>query len=468
MPIPIAVREKIIKKYASGHPLVSNAYEFFKDKAKKIEEHRVLEDHSLFIGHRMLSTNDPVLVAAGLLHRFNPDELPAFGGKKHQHELVHVLKTFEKMKAIDCAKEKITPSDLQEIQIQMKKEPRAILLFLHDAYDSLREEIEKPTHEAVPLAKNTLEYWSHIAHSVSWSLAARMEDAAFQILEPEKYEKLKNFVTEGDVDYSNALAVRIRNQLKAKNIDATVSSRVKGLLRAYNSAPYAIIKNAEKINDETNNKKRSFVSKKISDLLLPDKIRKIRERITANLLNRRTNDKYGVRVIIHSLPQNPEERELYPYKVESIVKDLLENSKIGNSKLEEVENQRRDWIRTPKLRVKGTLFKKPLVYQGLHLRFKTKPGKKTVDNVDAELYPKRVEVQIKTEEQHKIAEEALRHVDFKRKTPLIKIISDYATLNHAEIRKRHYLNLISKECSNLYKKFYEKQPKDRSSPEIMH
>ncbi len=402
MALSIPLREKQLLQFAErkSPALVKNAYDYLRLRAQADQE-PARREHSLKMAHRMIPTGDPVLISVGLIHRYEPKYIPKLSNNTgKQNETLNLLSLYHDLTARFRFEKEIDAKKLKDLRLSAERDPRVLLLLLHDVYDSLGIETVERSKNADQLAKNAFEVFAPIAHAGSWELAAKMHDRAHEILEKEEHENLQNFVTDKEVSRCNALAQRVRFILKKQGVDSTVTCRVKSRLRAAKEAR------------------------------LKHNIKKP----TVDILNQLINDKIGIRVILHPQEDMPSREE--------ISKKLIESLQKGRLALEHVETK--DYAAEPKKNlIEGQVF----LYRGRHERFKGG-----------------VEVQIRTEEEHRAAELESPHYKYKEKA--LRSRFSLKRLSARDWLKRREIKKLQEMSFKLFRQYHEKTGGRKAVPQL--
>ena len=314
--------------------LIKKAYILAED-AHKGQKRSTGEDyflHPVAVARLISKHNaDSATICAALLHDIVEDTSVKIETVKELFgdEVAHLVEGVTKIEGIHFkSKEDYKAENLRKILIATGKDIRVMLIKLADRLHNMqtlktfREEKQKR------IAAETLEIYAPIAHKLGmWRIKGELEDLSLRYLEPEKYQFIKNRISEKrDIreKETKELIRIIKDNLKEKDIKAVIKGRAKYFYSIY----------------------KKMINKKLD----VDEI----------------NDLIAVRIVTKTIPEC--------YSVLGIVHDLWKP----------VPGRFKDYISVPKAND----------YQSLHTTVITGGGK-------------RLEVQIRTEEMHHIAEDGI-------------------------------------------------------------
>ncbi|MGN0101552.1 MAG: RelA/SpoT family protein, partial [Dietzia sp.] len=148
-----------------------------------------------------------------------------FGG-----EVAHLVDGVTKLDKVDFG-EAAEAETIRKMIIAMAHDPRVLVIKVADRLHNMRTMRFLPPEKQVKKARETLEVIAPLAHrlgmaTVKWEL----EDLAFAILEPKKYQEIVRLVADRapsrDV-YLNTVINRVKADLEKANIQARVEGRPK-------------------------------------------------------------------------------------------------------------------------------------------------------------------------------------------------------------------------------------------------
>ncbi len=125
----------------------------------------------------------------------------------------------------------------RKMMVAMAADVRVILIKLADRLHNMRTLGAMPKQKQLAKARETLEIYAPLAHrlgihAIKWEL----EDLAFQVLHPRKYDEIKKLVGQQRVeraDYVNEAGAFLSDELAAVGIEAEISGRAKHFYSIY-------------------------------------------------------------------------------------------------------------------------------------------------------------------------------------------------------------------------------------------
>src|SRR6188472_1849469 len=121
--------------------------------------------------------------------------------------------------------------------VAMATDLRVILIKLADRLHNMRTISALPKQKQIEKSRETLEIYAPLAHrlgihAIKWEL----EDLAFQILHPRKYDEIKKLVSQQREEREQYVAEAgefLSQELAAVGIDALISGRAKHFYSIY-------------------------------------------------------------------------------------------------------------------------------------------------------------------------------------------------------------------------------------------
>jgi GTP pyrophosphokinase len=225
---------------------------------------------------------DSEVIAAGLLHDViedtvytREDMIRDFG--LNVANLVDGVTKMSKLKnKSNLSKEFINVENVKKMLSATTQDPRVIVIKLADKTHNMRTlKFHRPEKQTA-IASETLSIYAPMAGRLGiYKLKSELEDLAFQILEPEEYQKIKSFVSSKKAErdhFIETTKIIIKQRLAEINLDVSVEGRAKHF--------YSIFK---KMKDK---------EKKIEEI---NDLRAVR------IITKEVRDCYGVLGIIHSI-----------------------------------------------------------------------------------------------------------------------------------------------------------------------
>ncbi|SJZ72449.1 RelA/SpoT family protein [Selenihalanaerobacter shriftii] len=223
--------------------LVTNAYEFAKDAHEG--QYRVsgepFVNHPLGVAKIMAELElDVISIAGALLHDVVEDTEVSFAQlrKKFGEEITLLVNGVTKLSKIAFkSKEEQQAESLRKMFLAMAKDIRVILIKLSDRLHNMRtlEYLSKEKQQRK--ATETLEIYAPLAHRLGISrLKWKLEDLSFKYLEPNKYNELRNKVTQNRKEreeYIDTCIETMGESFERSGVNAHIYGRPKHLYSIY-------------------------------------------------------------------------------------------------------------------------------------------------------------------------------------------------------------------------------------------
>ena len=183
---------------------------------------------------------DTETLCAALLHDTVEDTSASLAevsngfGKQVSHLVDGVTKltgiTFE-------SRDESQAENYRKMMVAMAADVRVILIKLADRLHNMRTLGAMPKQKQLAKARETLEIYAPLAHrlgihAIKWEL----EDLAFQVLHPRKYDEIKKLVGQQRLEraeYVNEAGAFLSDELSAVGIEAEISGRAKHFYSIY-------------------------------------------------------------------------------------------------------------------------------------------------------------------------------------------------------------------------------------------
>jgi len=136
-----------------------------------------------------------------------------------------------------ASREEQQAENMRKMLIAMAKDVRVILIKFADRLHNMETISALPPDRRREIAEETLEIYAPLAHRLGISqIKWRLEDLAFQVLQPKRYQKIQRMVSERRVEREKFMAQvenQISEELKKSRVRAEVSGRVKHFYSIY-------------------------------------------------------------------------------------------------------------------------------------------------------------------------------------------------------------------------------------------
>jgi len=125
----------------------------------------------------------------------------------------------------------------RKMMVAMAADVRVILIKLADRLHNMRTLGAMPKQKQLAKARETLEIYAPLAHRLGiHAMKWELEDLAFQVLHPRKYDEIKKLVSQQRTEresYVTEAGAFLERELKAVGIDAQISGRAKHFYSIY-------------------------------------------------------------------------------------------------------------------------------------------------------------------------------------------------------------------------------------------
>ncbi|MFO7170500.1 MAG: bifunctional (p)ppGpp synthetase/guanosine-3',5'-bis(diphosphate) 3'-pyrophosphohydrolase [Chloroflexota bacterium] len=227
----------------SGAMLVRNAYAIAREahagQVRASGEPYI--DHPVAVAEILLDLHlDAASIAAALLHDVVEDTLitkeqieALFGS-----EIAHLVDGVTKLSKLEAqSKEEAQAGTYRKMFIAMADDPRVVLVKLADRLHNLRTISAKSPESQRRTARETMEIYAPLAHRLGiWQIKWELEDRAFAVLNPEKYQEIsRQLAARRDVREKTIQRViqRLRQTLDKEGIKADITGRPKHIYSIY-------------------------------------------------------------------------------------------------------------------------------------------------------------------------------------------------------------------------------------------
>ena len=177
------------------------------------------------------------------------------------------------------AKEMARVENLKRLLMSMAEDIRVVLIKLADRLHNMRTLKALPKNRRIFIAQETLDIYAPLAHRLGiWEIKWRLEDLAFQHLNPIDYKNISKLLRSKRTsreEYIDGIRARLTQSLKDSGIEATVTGRPKHI--------YSIHKKIQRYQDQ--------------NMTIGD----IYDLFALRIIVNRVNDCYSALGVVHSL-----------------------------------------------------------------------------------------------------------------------------------------------------------------------
>ena len=277
-----AIAERFSEK---DQELIRRAYELAENKHKDQKRHSGAPYiiHPVNVAYILNELRqEPNVVAAGLLHdviedtAYSKDDMIRDFGKDITKLVEGVTKMSKVKNKTRMNFESIAAENLRRMLMATAKDPRIIVIKLADKTHNMRTlQFHRPEKQKT-IAQETLSIYAPLAGRLGvYKIKSELEDLAFQILEPEAYQDIKEKVAAKKAERDNFIETAkliIKQRLAEINLDVQIEGRSKHFYSIYKK-----MKDKDKNFDEIND------------------LRAVR------IITKEVRDCYGVFGVVHSI-----------------------------------------------------------------------------------------------------------------------------------------------------------------------
>jgi GTP pyrophosphokinase len=265
--------------------LIQRAYTLAEDKHKDQKRHSGAPYiiHPVNVAYILNDLRqEPNVVAAGLLHdviedtAYSKDDMTRDFGKDITKLVEGVTKMSKVKNKTRMNFESIAAENLRRMLMATAKDPRIIVIKLADKTHNMRTlQFHRPEKQKT-IAQETLSIYAPLAGRLGvYKIKSELEDLAFQILEPEAYQDIKEKVAAKKAERDSFIETAkliIKQRLAEINLDVQIEGRSKHFYSIYKK-----MKDKDKNFDEIND------------------LRAVR------IITKEVRDCYGVFGVVHSI-----------------------------------------------------------------------------------------------------------------------------------------------------------------------
>ncbi|HEV2348739.1 MAG TPA: bifunctional (p)ppGpp synthetase/guanosine-3',5'-bis(diphosphate) 3'-pyrophosphohydrolase [Terriglobia bacterium] len=239
--------EEIVKKVQAYRPgddvsLLRKAFEFscLEHKAQKRLSGEPYVSHLLQVANVLADMKlDVVCLAGGMLHDVVEDTPTTIERVRQEFgpEVAGIVEGVTKISRIQFSSpEEQQAENFRKMVLAMVDDIRVVLVKLADRLHNMRTLGFLPAEKRTRIARETLDIYAPIAHRLGMGkVRSELEDLAFQHLDPEAFEEVKQAV-ESRRKVSEEFLAEVRSQVEAKMKEHSVPARIEGRIKR----PYSI------------------------------------------------------------------------------------------------------------------------------------------------------------------------------------------------------------------------------------
>ena len=226
-------RENFLQNFSNAIDLIEKEL-----KEKKRISGDTFFEHNLRIG-LILVENKSVqeVVLAGLFHGHLSDPTLNVVREQFGKEVYSLIKEVEEIEEIKHRNRKLDAEALRKIFLTTLTDVRVILVKLANKLDNLRTVRSLPKNTQERVAHEVLEIYAPLAYRLGIDkIKTELEDLAFRILSPRKYDNITNFLKESNEQRQKNIveAIRVIKRVVNERIDVvSIDGRSKQVYSIY-------------------------------------------------------------------------------------------------------------------------------------------------------------------------------------------------------------------------------------------
>jgi len=246
--------DDLIRKHKSYEPqpeaeLIKKAYSFAEvaHMGQKRLSGEDLIDHVLVVADTLTEVRaDSTTIASALLHDILEES--NLGKEALSNEfgeevasLVDGLTAIKKISGKTVSGETKDWENLRHLILATVHDPRILAIRLAEKIHDLKTSAVLPDKKREEAARKAFDIWAPLAAIVGlYRFKSELEDLAFSILDPEKFNEIKEIVQKERKKLKivvQEVRPKLEEALKKNGVEATISSRTKHLYGVYNKLP---------------------------------------------------------------------------------------------------------------------------------------------------------------------------------------------------------------------------------------
>jgi guanosine-3',5'-bis(diphosphate) 3'-pyrophosphohydrolase len=127
--------------------------------------------------------------------------------------------------------------NLRKMLVAMAEDIRVVLIKLADRFHNMRTLNALPSNRQTAIAQETLDIFAPLAHRLGmWDMKWRLEDMAFQVLQPERYKDISRLLRTKRTErerYISQVTNLLEVELRQSGVSAAVTGRPKHIFSIY-------------------------------------------------------------------------------------------------------------------------------------------------------------------------------------------------------------------------------------------
>ena len=236
-------QHRALSAVGKTHPVIGDALSVLESSIGKREVMPARMGHKIGRAYELLRSANPsihpfapeVVAAALLPRRFEIEDLHGREVSKAHSAANEILDNYHRglhgLGGFKGYKSNVSQGTVAGIRAAIK-DPRAIMLMVNDFRRHLEEEANPRTQQR--MARNALSFWAPLAETMSWNIAAEIEDTAFQILHPREFAEVSRAIEHSrDSEHATELVGHVRRIVRETGEPAITQWRVKGVYRIF-------------------------------------------------------------------------------------------------------------------------------------------------------------------------------------------------------------------------------------------
>ena len=177
---------------------------------------------------------DPVCLAAGMLHDVVEDTPTTIERVRQEFgpEVARIVEGVTKISRLQSlGREEAQAENLRKMVLAMVEDIRVVLVKLADRLHNMRTLEYLPLEKRQRIARETLDIYAPIAHRLGMGkIRGELEDLAFQYIEPEAFEEVKEAV-DSRRKVSEEFLAEVRALVEAKMKELSIPARIEGRIK---------------------------------------------------------------------------------------------------------------------------------------------------------------------------------------------------------------------------------------------
>jgi GTP diphosphokinase / guanosine-3',5'-bis(diphosphate) 3'-diphosphatase len=162
----------------------------------------------------------PEIVVVGLLSHILKYKPESYIKKEFSIEILNLLKSLQQIKKLKKDNEHINPDHLRKILLTTIEDLRVIIVKLAGKIDNLRTINVFERKKQKEMAEEVLNFYAPLASRLGLNnIKVELEDLAFKIINPRRYNEIKKFIKESEEERQNLITKVIKEIKDNCNLD---------------------------------------------------------------------------------------------------------------------------------------------------------------------------------------------------------------------------------------------------------